>query len=152
MVPRKVWIGLATFGIAIWIIYPGNDLAINLETCKPSGMIEKIGSRVFPTQFWEGQEEAIADGIAGYWETKRRRAETEREIETVLRDHNQIMEEHYAKHPEDRPHPSRADRLREVADEIEHREMMAVVEQFEKMRLQQLEHCQAVVAGRGRFG
>lgn len=118
--------------------------------CEPNGMIASARARFSPEGFWKDQLDAIAAEIAYQRSLPEKMREWEMKAEAVVAESRADLQELCPDYPDlewCRP-PTRAEVLREMADEAERAETKALLEKFRIERIAGLERCEGVVRDR----
>jgi hypothetical protein len=132
---------------ATWATWPSAD-GVNLATCEPNGILARLSAIIHQDRFWQAQLDDIRLRAARAENWDRNQEEARAKIDAVLEAARKRMEDVYEKHPSLAPSPEQraADRLRAVADEIEHAEGAKIMSDFNMKQLAMLRLCEDAVA------
>src|SRR5690606_9918325 len=101
-------------------------------------------ARLSPEGFWKDQLEALSKEIAYERSLPDLMREFEMEVDGALAEADASLQELCRDYPETCRPPTRAEALREMADEAEHAETKALLEEFRIERIAVLERCEGI--------
>lgn len=145
----KLVLALGVFALAFYVTLPSDRYALD-GTCQPDGLLARTREMLHPKDFWASQLRAARRQIASIKAFPAAMAR----IKAISNEALSKMDDELrriTKEQEPRlkiPPKSRAEQLREMADEAEHEETMALLMQFNAKRLVVIQRCEASTMGR----
>jgi hypothetical protein len=92
--------------------------------------------------FWKYQRQALSTELAKERNWPNQMAEINRSVDETLAKTEEVLERMYQENPELRPPPpTQSERLRELADAAEERELYADIETIRRQQIHRLETC-----------
>ena len=129
-------------GVLYWVSLPSSTIAIDLDDCKPDGVLAEIRTGIHGEAFWKKQETALRSEVSfqrGAPARTRKVKKVAKELESSAK---KTLNEMYAETPQLEPEPpTRAERLRELAEDAERRKTEAFLETLRVRYIGRLERC-----------
>lgn len=146
---KRALIASALVGTLVWATWPTAH-QINVESCSPDGLFAKLSAAIHGNPFWRVQLADIARRRQSAENWDQNQAAMRARIDDIVQQSeanlNAIREAHSSLAPSDAQ--LAAERLRILADKIEHDEADRTVSEFMRKQVPILKQCEEAIIAR----